>query len=94
MKTKSSAAASAINGTREEYIGSLHMQQGGVLAPCEGVRLNGYRERKSGSSKAQGNLRRRIDQPSGKFTPASYELIEQVNDKALAIIGDGLLNKE
>ncbi len=97
MKTRSSVVelleASAIDGTREEDVGRLHMQQG-MLAPCEGVWLNGYKERKSGISNDQGNLRRRTDQPPGKFTPASYELIEQVNNKALAIIGDGLLDKE
>ncbi len=143
--------ASDIDVTREEDIG-LHRQQG-VLVPCEGGRLNGYKEdgvevtkgvssiytkgdsrsskideenHKGGtaaeqvcteygnlecyvksngafpelpkrtmvSTNAKGNLRRRADQSAWKITPGNYELVEQVNNKALAIIADELLEKE
>ncbi len=47
-----------------------------------------------GSTNAKGSLRRRTDKPARKITPGNYELVEQVNNKALAIIGDGLLEKE
>ncbi len=56
--------------------------------------FSGPPERKSVSWNTQGNLRRSADQPTCENTPGRYELVEQVSDKALTIVGDGLLEKE